>query len=123
LCAFNAASGADPTSQKIGFLGCWDDKKGEHWEDKARSCAPVGSLDFDKISACASGSAGEDLKKAAAEGWNKKFPNRPCGGIFSVPHIEINGAVQANPPTYKGLLNSLCATGIKAAACKAEVVV
>jgi len=119
----DAASGADPTSQKISFLGCWDEKKGENWKEKAHSCASTTSLDFDKISACASGGAGDDLQKIAAEAWSKNFPKRPCGGIFGVPHIEINREVQANPPTYKGLLENLCATGIEAAACKAVVVI
>lgn len=75
-------------------------------------------LDFSKISACAKGDDGNKLLKAAADTFVEKFPDRPCGGIFGVPHIEINGKTQANPPTYKGLLSNLCSTGIKAAACK-----
>jgi hypothetical protein len=80
-------------------------------------------MNFTKISECANGDGGTQLQKAAAETFASKFPDRPCGGIFGVPHIEINGKTQANPPTYKGLLSTLCATGIKAGACKSDSIV
>jgi len=133
LCAFDEArrsnKSGNPASQKIGFLGCCDDKEGKNWEDKARTCASAGSLDFERISACASGSAGEALKKTAAHAWEKKFMHRRCGGerVFGVikissrfldvehsgfsPGISTSSSAvsrQAHPPPYKDILRSLC---------------
>lgn len=119
LCTFDVAS---DISQKIDFIGCWDGKSGEDWEGKARTCAAAGSLDFSKISACASGSPGAQLLKGASDAWNKNFPDKPCGGIFGVPHLEVNGKVQASTK-YDDLLKNICATGISAAACKTKIMV
>merc|ERR1712216_311188 len=109
LCALNEASGKNKLSQQIDFIGCWDEQKGENWESKARQCATTAKLDFSAIDACSTADSGTQLQKDAAEAFKKKFPKRPCGGIFGVPHIEINGVEQATT-TYKALLKNLCAT-------------
>lgn len=122
LCALDAAPDSKPIAQQVSFLGCWDEQKGEDWEFKAHHCAPAGMMDFSKISACNSGSRGTDLQKAAVDAFHQKFPDRTCGGIFGVPDIEINGAAQEKRD-YKSLLAKLCATGIKADACKSQDVI
>jgi hypothetical protein len=121
LCALNAATGADPISQKISFITCWDDQQGENWESKAQTCAPAASLDFATVSACAKGDDGTKLQQVAADAFKKKFPNRPCGGIFGVPNIQINGNEESST-SYNSLLQDLCATGITAAACNGGTV-
>lgn len=116
LCAIASA----PVAEQISFIGCWDDQNGEDWEANAKQCASAGKMDFSKVSECAKGGEGTRLQATAADAFKTRFPDKPCGGIFGVPHIEINGKTQANPPTYKGLLNNLCASGITAGACKTE---
>lgn len=126
LCAITTGPYANrTTSQQVQFLTCWDDQKGKDWEANAKQCAAASGQSFDWISECAKGSLGSDLRAAAALTYSVKFPHNHCGGIFGVPHIEINGKVQTRT-TYDSLLDQLCSDPFvhdHAAACrKVEVV-
>jgi len=114
----------------MDFVGCWDGQPYESFAEKAESCASSSSLDFEKISKCAETTRGDDLLKAAAEAFQKKFPDRTCGEAFGVPYVDINGDDQGQYswetlsyelPTYESLLKNLCAKGIGAAACRSSL--
>lgn len=123
LCALDSAkTNTTANAAQVSFMGCWDEKDSEEWESKAKTCASEAKLDFTKISSCAKGTSGPQLLKDAADAFKAKFPDRPCGGIFGVPNVEINGDHQSSTD-YKPLLKNLCATGIKAGACSQYAVV
>lgn len=114
LCALNAT--ATTQDEQVTFITCWDDSEGTP-ESRAKSCASKAKLDWDKISACESGSQGDALEKSANDYFAQRFPSHAHSGIFSVPHIEVDGVVQEST-SYGDLLKVLCAKGIEAGACK-----
>lgn len=99
----------------VDFLACMDAAKGSP-TSKAQGCAKSASASWDKISACFSGAQGKQLLTQASQYFETKFPKS-----VGVPHIEVNGkALDQSKVTYKGMLQALCATGIKAGACNHE---
>lgn len=84
---------------------------------KAQKCAGESSLKWSSISTCFSGDEGTKLKSAAATYFDKRFPS-PIG----VPHIEINGKSPADR-SEAALIKALCDAGIKAGACKHDIIV
>jgi len=109
---------AQTVGGSVAFLACMD-ASSEKPVDNAKECASQNTpaLDWSKISSCFSGDQGSKLKSDAATYFDKRFPS-PIG----VPHIEING-VAPSDRSEAALLKALCATGIKAGACKSTIVV
>lgn len=101
----------------VDFLECMDTSTGNP-ASKAQKCATSTSLKWSSISACYAGDEGKQLLTKAATYFDGKFP-KPVG----VPRIEINGKALGNDRSYNTVLQALCATGIKAAACNKMVVV
>ena len=105
---------AQTLGASVDFLACMDASSSPA-ATSAKTCASSNkpALDWGKLSTCFSGDQGTSLKKAAALYFDKLFP-QPVG----VPHIEINGEAFSGDRTEAGLVQALCATGIKAGACR-----
>ena len=117
LCAVDGWNKNTTTQdQRVNYLICWDDSVGTD-EMRTRKCAKQVGLDFGPISECQSGTKGNDLQLAAAEYFEKRFPDHAHTGIFGVPHVFINGYDIGTDRSYDDVLKQLCATGIKAGAC------
>ena len=117
LCAVDGWNTTTTTqNQRVGFLTCWDDAEGSS-QSKTQKCATAQGLDMATITACESGSKGEDLQQAAAEYFEETFPSHAHSGMFQVPHIFVNGVDQGAWDDYDTILANICATGISAGAC------
>ena len=117
LCAVDGWNTTTTTQdQRVGFLTCWDDAEGSS-QSKTQKCATAQGLDMAAITACESGSKGEDLQQAAAEYFETTFPSHAHSGMFQVPHIFVNGVDQGAWDDYDTILANICATGITAGAC------
>jgi glutaredoxin len=118
ICAVDGWNTSSTTQdQRVNFLTCWDDAQGSS-EDKAKACSKQVGFDFSAVSACNSGPKGEALQLAAAEAFEKRFPTHAHNGMFEVPHIFINGQDIGTNRDFNTVLKKLCASGIKAGACK-----
>jgi len=101
----------------VDFLACMDAASSGSAQDKAKTCATSTSLSWESISSCFSGSEGKDLLAATSKDLQSRFPSG-----LRVPHIEVQGK-EVTDRSYSGLLNAVCATGIKAAACSGLLIV
>mmetsp|Transcript_23677 Transcript_23677/g.54686 ORF Transcript_23677/g.54686 Transcript_23677/m.54686 type:complete len:161 (+) Transcript_23677:235-717(+) len=118
LCTFAQTDGS--ASKMVSFMTCWDSYTKGTAAARTQHCASQISLDWSPISTCVAGNQGDALLQDAVAYFKKRFPDRAAGGIFGVPHVEVDGAEQESL-AYLKLLVALCDTGITVPACKGGV--
>jgi len=122
LCAMGATN--TTVEEKVSFLTCFDTlnellPSNKTLQKKAETCAATAKLDSSTIVKCHDGSLNKKLMDRALASFDKRFP-----GAVGVPNVQVNGVEIKNYTDYNSILHALCATGIKAGACKqTEIVV
>lgn len=119
LCSWNATQTTQ--AQRVNFLTCWAESE-EDPQTKAQACAGQVGIAWDPVNECASGDQGLQLRVAAAQYFEQRFPEwSKVDGPFNVPHVFVNDQDQYGSISYDDLLKALCAAGVDSGACPAEV--
>jgi len=116
------------TAEKVSFLTCFDTLKDPipsnvTLQKEAETCAATAKLDYSTIAKCHSGSLNSTLMARAHASILKRFPAKRFPQGVGVPDLQVNGVEVKNYTDYNSILRQLCATGIKAGACKQTAIV
>jgi hypothetical protein len=121
LCAMGATN--TTTEEKISFLTCFDTLQDlspskTTLQKKAETCAATAKLDYSTIAKCHYGHLNTTLLARAHTSTVERFPAKRFPKGVGVPDLQVNGVEIKNYTDYNSILHALCATGIKAGACK-----